>query len=118
VPASIVRHEHAASSKEGSALFTHYVERNRFLTLARNAPWAMLTEALRVFLRDTLVIFKHQVLAPVRPRGHPDPDLVKRRLRAVLAFAKLLPATLRARRAQRVSASARQEIIDRWAVPQ
>jgi GT2 family glycosyltransferase len=118
VPASIVRHEHAASSKEGSALFTHYVERNRFLTLARNAPWAMLTEALRVFLRDTLVIFKHQVLAPVRHRGHPDPDLVKRRLRAVLAFAKLLPATLRARRAQRVSASARHEIIDRWAVPQ
>jgi hypothetical protein len=118
VPASLVRHEHAASSKEGSALFTHYVERNRFLTLARNAPWPMLTEALRVFLRDTLVIFKHQVLAPVRRRGRPDPDLVQRRLRAVLAFGKLLPATLRTRRAQRVSANERQAIVDRWAVPQ
>ncbi len=31
VPESVVRHEHAASSKEGSALFMHYVERNRFL---------------------------------------------------------------------------------------
>ena len=39
VPESLVRHEHAASSKEGSALFTHYVERNRFLTLARNASY-------------------------------------------------------------------------------
>jgi hypothetical protein len=118
VPESLVRHEHAASSKEGSALFTHYVERNRFLTLARSAPWPMLAEALRVFLRDTLVIFKHQVLAPMRRRGRPDPDLVQRRLRAVLAFGKLLPATLRTRRAQRVSAKDRRALVDRWAVPQ
>ena len=119
VPESLVRHEHAASSKEGSTLFTHYVERNRFLTLARNAPWSMLTEALRVFLRDTLVIFKHQVLAPVRRRGRPDPDLVKRRLRAVLGVRQAAARHVaHPSRAQRVSAPERQAIVDRWAVPQ
>ena len=59
VPESVVRHEHAASSKEGSTMFTHFVERNRFLTLARNAPWSMLTEAV--------------VRLPPRHRGHLRP---------------------------------------------
>ena len=38
VPASVVRHVHSASSVEGSRLFQHYDERNRLLTLTRNAP--------------------------------------------------------------------------------
>ena len=53
VPDSVVRHEHAASSKEGSPMFAHFVERNRFLTLARNAPWSMFADASYVYLRDT-----------------------------------------------------------------
>ena len=41
VPGSVVRHVHAASSVEGSRLFQHYDERNRLLTLTRNAPRAL-----------------------------------------------------------------------------
>jgi hypothetical protein len=118
VPESIVRHLHAASSTEGSALFIHFVERNRFTTLARNAPWPMLFDAAWVFLRDTLVIFRRDVLSRVVRRGRPAPRLVVRRLRAFAAFLRMLPATLVTRRRQRVTRAKREEIVRRWAVPQ
>jgi len=118
VPTSIVRHLHAASSQEGSALFAHFVERNRFATLARNAPLSMLFEAAWVFLRDTLVIFRRDVVRPVTRRGRPSPRLVVRRLRAFAAFLEMLPTTLASRRRQRVSRSRRDELVRRWAVPQ
>ena len=38
VPGSVVRHVHSASSVSGSRLFQHFDERNRLLTLTRNAP--------------------------------------------------------------------------------
>jgi GT2 family glycosyltransferase len=38
VPESVVRHVHSAASDEGSKLFALCNERNRLLTLARNAP--------------------------------------------------------------------------------
>ena len=38
VPDSVVRHVHTASSVEGSARFDYYVERNRLLVHAKNAP--------------------------------------------------------------------------------
>jgi len=118
VPASVVRHEHAASSKEGSALFLHYVERNRFTTLARNAPWSVLLDATRVFLRDTLVIFKRDVLLRILHRGRPAPRLFLRRLRAFAAFLEMLPHTLMTRRRQHVPADRRAELVRRWAVSQ
>jgi GT2 family glycosyltransferase len=118
VPDSVVRHEHAASSKEGSALFVHYVERNRFLTLARNAPWSMLREAAYVYLRDTAVIFDRDVVRRVRHRSRPSTALVKLRTRAFLAFVKLSPSVLSSRARQRASAKRRTELVEQWAVPQ
>jgi GT2 family glycosyltransferase len=117
VPKSVVRHVHAATSSEGSPLFTHFVERNRFLTLARNAPWSMLAAASYVFLRDTLVIFDRDVARPLVHRARPTPALALRRLRAYAGFLKLLPRTLGARRCQRASAVEREEIVQRWGVP-
>ncbi len=116
VPESVVRHEHAASSKEGSTMFTHFVERNRFLTLARNAPWSMFTEASYVYLRDTAVIFERDVVRRVAHRGRPTPGLVLLRLRAYAAFMKLLPTTLKARRRQHASSADRAGIVERWVV--
>ncbi|HLM16620.1 MAG TPA: glycosyltransferase [Acidimicrobiia bacterium] len=118
VPSSVVRHEHAASSKEGSSLFMHFVERNRFLTLARNAPWSMFAEASYVYLRDTAVILDRDVVRRVRHRARPAPGFALRRLRAYAGFVKLLPETLRARRAQGASAADRARIVERWGVPQ
>jgi GT2 family glycosyltransferase len=116
VPESVVRHEHAASSKEGSTLFTHYVERNRFLTLARNAPWSMFREASYVYLRDTAVIFDREVVRPVVHRSRPSPGFTLRRLRSYGAFVKQLPDVLRSRRGQHVSPSDRAAIVSRWGV--
>jgi len=118
VPSSVVRHEHAASSKEGSTLFMHFVERNRFLTLARNAPWSMFAEASYVYLRDTAVILDRDVVRRVRHRARPAPGFALRRLRAYAGFVKLLPETLRTRRAQGASAADRAGIVERWGVPQ
>jgi GT2 family glycosyltransferase len=116
VPESVVRHEHAASSKEGSALFMHFVERNRFLTLARNAPWSMFAAASYEYLRDTAVIFDRDVVRRVRHRARPDPAFALRRLRAYAGFVKLLPETLRTRRGQRASAAQRADLVERWGV--
>jgi GT2 family glycosyltransferase len=116
VPESVVRHEHAASSQEGSSLFMHYVERNRFVTLARNAPWSMFGEASYVYLRDTAVIFERDVVRRVLHRTRPSPGFTVRRLRAYAGFLKLLPSTLRTRRDQHVPSSERQELVERWGV--
>lgn len=117
VPESKIRHVHAATTREGSALFEHYVERNRFLTLARNAPWPVLFDALYVYLRDTIVIFKRDVVGRMRQGRGPSIAACIRRLRPVLAFVKLLPATLAARVGQRCRPSRRRAIVERWMVP-
>jgi hypothetical protein len=118
VPNSVVRHEHAATSKEGSRLFQHYVERNRFLTLVRNAPWSMVIEALYVFLRDTLVILKRDVVKRVVAGQVPHPRTVLIRLRAFLAFVKLSGPTLADRARQHARPGLRSAIVRAWAVPQ
>jgi hypothetical protein len=71
-----------------------------------------------VFLRDTLVIFKRDVLLRVIRRGRPDPRLSYRRTRAFAAFLRMLPATFLSRRRQRVPKRRRDAIARRWAVPQ
>jgi GT2 family glycosyltransferase len=118
VPTSIVRHVHAASSREGSALFGHFVERNRLLTLARNAPWSMLADASYVYLRDTMVIAKRNGVRRALRRDVPDLRLALRRLRAFAAFAKLFPETAAVRFHQHVSTAERADLVARWAVPQ
>jgi GT2 family glycosyltransferase len=118
VPESKVRHEHAATSKEGSTLFHHYVERNRFLTLARNAPWPMVARAIKTFVVDTLAIFKRDVIMRIAARRGPDLRLVMMRARAFLAFLKLLPPTLVSRIRQHPPRGTRRRLVETWAVPQ
>jgi GT2 family glycosyltransferase len=47
VPASRVRHLHAASAVEGSTFSTYFNERNRLMMLMKNAPAPMVVDALR-----------------------------------------------------------------------
>lgn len=52
IPTSVVRHHHAQSTGEWSPLFRFHVERNRLLTLVKNAPTAcVLKEIGRVHVR-------------------------------------------------------------------
>jgi hypothetical protein len=107
VPQSVVRHVHAASSVENSAMFQHFVERNRLLMLTKNAPAAMAAGAVAEFLRNTMSYARRDILSPVM-RGHrPNGSLTRRRLRSFLAYLELLPRAVADRRRLR-----RRQVVD------
>jgi GT2 family glycosyltransferase len=118
VPGSVVRHVHAATSAEGSALFTHYVERNRLLVLAKNAPWPLAAHAASRYLLATMSYAKRDIVNPAL-RGHrPNTTLTRRRLRAFGGYLKLLPGFLAHRHHRQAWQSVPDDELMRWAVPQ
>ncbi|MBW3548071.1 MAG: glycosyltransferase [Actinobacteria bacterium] len=98
VPESVVRHVHSATSDETSTLFAFCNERNRLLTLARNAsPGRAATAAARSLL-VTASYARRDVVSPLLRGEPPRWALVAVRLRALASFVRLLPGTLAARR--------------------
>jgi GT2 family glycosyltransferase len=98
VPGAVVRHVHSASSVEGSRLFQHYDERNRLLTLTRNAPPGL---ALREAGRHLLITgsyARRDIVVPLVHRRPPSVETVRRRLRSYAAYLRLLPEALAGRR--------------------
>lgn len=94
VPESVVRHIHSASSDERSAMFAFYNERNRLLTLARNASGRRATSAAARSLLITASYARRDVLSPLLRRHPPRWETVGVRLRALCSFLRLLPGTL------------------------
>ena len=118
VPEARFRHIHAASSGEGSALFQHYVERNRLLMLVKNAPFGLAAGAVGRYLLITASYARRDVVSPVLRAHRPNTVLLRRRTKSFLAFLRLLPAMLVARYRNR-----RRQVVDDadlvgWAVPQ
>lgn len=87
VPASRVRHDHAASSVSGSPLQLFYTERNRLLMLVKCAPVALAARAVLRFPLSALSYARHGDVA--RARVH---------ARAYASFLGLLGPMLAARR--------------------
>lgn len=116
-PESIIRHLHGASAGEGSAIFAHYVERNRLLVLTKNAPARLAASAAWRYLLSTASYARRDVLGPML-RGHrPNTVLARRRLRSYLAFLRLVPAMLvERRRLQHDPVVPTSEIVARWTV--
>jgi GT2 family glycosyltransferase len=108
VPESRIRHIHAASSGEGSALFQHYVERNRLLMLVKNAPPRLAAEACWRYVLVTGSYARRDVVAPLVRGRRPNLVLARRRIRSFLAFLRLLPAML----VDRARNRRRQEVPD------
>ena len=102
VPSAVVRHHHASSSGEGSALHRFYDERNRLLTLTKNAPGVLTVGALLRYPLTTASIARHEL---------PRLPLTRSRIRAAASFLSLLPRMLTRRRAVRSIAT-----LDRTAV--
>ena len=98
VPGPPVRHLHSASTVEGSRLHHHYSERNRLLTLARNAPGRMAVGAAAHHLLVTASYARRDLLAPVIHRRPPSWETVRRRSRSFGSFLGALPPALRERR--------------------
>ena len=98
VPESVVRHVHSATSDEGSTLFAFHNERNRLLTLARNAPLRRAAAAPVRSLLVTASYARRDLLSPLLRGRRPHADVVAVRLRALASFLRLLPGSLTARR--------------------
>jgi GT2 family glycosyltransferase len=106
VPDSVVRHVHAASSIQGSALFEHFVERNRLVVHVKNAPWPYALRTVLGSLRRTAREARRELAKLLLHGKRPSWTSVRRRSRSFAAFLVLLPGALRERRrlrrAQRV----------------
>ena len=87
IPASRVRHDHAASAVSGSPLQLFYTERNRLLMLAKCAPMSLAASAIVRFPLSTLSYAAHGDLR--RAWVH---------TRAFGSFVCLVPSSLRERR--------------------
>jgi GT2 family glycosyltransferase len=114
VPDSVVRHVHSATSVEGSRLAVHYGERNRLLTLARNAPPKPAAAAVARHLLVTVAYVRRDVVGPLLRGRAPRPETVLRRVRAFFAFLRLLPPVLGDRRRTRRSRRMSDADVMRW----
>jgi GT2 family glycosyltransferase len=98
VPASVVRHEHAATSGEGSDLFRYYVERNRLLMLAKDAPARLALRAALIEARSTARAVTAEYLRPMARGQRPRPNVAPQKVRSTRSFVKHLPAMVSDRR--------------------
>lgn len=99
VPESVLRHLHAASSGgEGSALFHHFVERNRLLMLTKNAPAPLARRAVVGYLTATASYARRDVLPPLLHGRRPPIGLVRNRARSFASYLKWAPKMLADRR--------------------
>ncbi len=115
VPESVVRHEHSASSVEGSRLFAHYVERNRLLMLTRNAPLSLAAKETGRHLLITGSYARRDILSPLIQGRRPTVETVRRRLHSLAAFARLIPGALVARRHLRSRRTVDDhDLLEKW----
>jgi hypothetical protein len=112
VPPAVARHLHAASSGgEGTALFQHYVERNRLYMLVRNAPRDIAGRAVGRFLLVTLSYARRDLMRPVLRARRPQPTQVWRRTKSFAGFCRLLPGALLDRRRFRRAAKVGDDVL-------
>ncbi len=97
-PMSIVRHEHSASSVEGSTLFVKQNERNRLMTIAKDGSFEQLARQTVRFATATASYARRDIVRPMLRGERPSTAMVRTRLSAFAGFVASLPATLAARR--------------------
>lgn len=106
VPGPPVRHVHSASTVEGSRLHHHYTQRNRLLTLTRNAPGRMAATAAAHHVLVTASYARRDVVHPLVHLRQPSFETLRRRGASFGAYLSALPLALvqrtRLRRRQRV----------------
>lgn len=117
VPASVVRHLHATSSGEGSALFQHYVERNRLVMLTRNAPAPMAAAAVGRYLLTLGSLVRSDLVSAVRRRRPPRLVTPYRRAKSFASYVRWLPRLLVDRRRLRKAAVVADAELLAWVQP-
>jgi hypothetical protein len=117
-PRAVLRHLHAASSKEWSPLFVFHVDRNRLLMLTKNATAALAVKAVAHYLLTTASMFVRTIRQGIRTRRRPPIRPTLLRLRVIASYVRLLPRMLRRRRAQARAAVGRRALQKRWLLTQ
>lgn len=108
VAEAVARHAHAASSGEGSAVFRFHDDRNRLLTLTKNASLPLL---LRTVPRYPLTALSLAVREAPRWRGSAV------RAHVLASYARLLPRMLRRRAVISRRAVVSRRDVERLLVP-
>jgi N-acetylglucosaminyl-diphospho-decaprenol L-rhamnosyltransferase len=98
VPDSIVHHHHAATVGVGSPTHRYYTERNRLLTLMKNAPPSMVARELLRFPLSTASYLWSDAIAPLGRGRRPRFATVALRVRAFGGALRHSVYALRARR--------------------
>ncbi len=111
-PQAIVRHRHAASTVEGSSLFRYQVDRNRLLTLVKNAPRGLLRDALKLEAGQTAGSLLFDVVYPMQRKNRPSFGELKYRASVWKGALRHLPAAVRARRTN--SEQTRRTVGAQW----
>jgi GT2 family glycosyltransferase len=116
VPAAVLRHIHAASSKEWSPRWIFHVERNRLLMLTKNATLGLAAGAIGGYVRS----FGVGLLRALRDavRSHHRPALREQLIRAQVlrSFVRQAPRALRERRRLRRAAVVPASELQDWLV--
>jgi GT2 family glycosyltransferase len=120
VPASVVRHKHSSTLEEGSERRQFYVDRNRLLTLTKNArAWLAVRQVLGYTVGAALLILS--AFLHVGPGHRPPPDRLpprpRMRWRVVTCYLRLLPRMLRRRRDLARRTVVRRRHLRHWVVP-
>jgi hypothetical protein len=118
VPGAVLRHLHAASSKEWSPLFVFHVDRNRLLMLTKNATALLALKAFAHYLLTTASMFVRGVRQGIRSRSRPPIRPTLLRLRVIASYLRLLPRMLSRRVQQSGAAVSRRALQKRWLLAQ
>ena len=116
VPSAVLRHVHAASSKEWSPRWVFYVERNRLLMLTKNATAALAYRAVWSYVRNTGVMVVRVLADALRHRRRPALHATLLRLRVLQSYTRQAPRALRERRHLRQKAIVPASQLQAWLV--
>jgi len=115
-PRSVVYHEHAYSSKAGSAFFEFWVDRNRRLTLMKNAPASVAVRAAAGAITRIVRRLAEHTGGQLRRRRPPSPTVVRIELRQFASFVGAVPDALRQRRALNRRRIVPHSAIEPWTI--
>jgi hypothetical protein len=116
-PRSVVRHLHGMSAGEGSALFDHYVERNRLAMLTRNAPVSLAASAVARAVLSTGSQARRDAVAAVSARRPARLAPTRRKVGSLAAYGRLFPKLVAERRRLRRRQTVPDAELLRWLQP-
>jgi hypothetical protein len=98
VPTSLVRHEHSATIGDTSRIVRHLADRNHLLLLTKVAPQSDVRRAVWGRVEDLAEAAWRDVGGRVAARRRPTTAHIRRQLRVLAGFLRLLPHGIRERR--------------------